>query len=113
MGSFASNDVIGIAQTGSGKTIAYLFPAFSNIIKEKIEAKDPYMVVLSPTRELAIQIENEANKFGEKAGIFTVCIYGGQPKAEQAEALKRGCQLIVATPGRFLDFYKAREQVFS
>eukprot|EP00438_Fugacium_kawagutii_P025900 Skav228515 [mRNA] locus=scaffold3621:84964:94056:- [translate_table: standard] len=78
-------DIIGIATTGSGKTVAFLFPAFGNlgegwsrhIMETKAKADDPVLLCLSPTRELAVQVENEAHKFGKHCGIVTVCVYGG------------------------------------
>merc|ERR1740121_3212163 len=67
--------------------------------------------MLAPTRELACQIENEANKFGQSAGIRTVCAYGGAPKMDQVRALKRGCHVLVATPGRLNDFLEGGDAV--
>eukprot|EP00929_Paragymnodinium_shiwhaense_P042398 TRINITY_DN21953_c0_g3_i2.p1 TRINITY_DN21953_c0_g3~~TRINITY_DN21953_c0_g3_i2.p1 ORF type:complete len:1405 (+),score=417.47 TRINITY_DN21953_c0_g3_i2:99-4313(+) len=100
-------DIVGVAATGSGKTVAFLFPVFVHILKEKIQPKDPVNVCLAPTRELAVQIENEANKFGTEIGIVTVCTYGGAPKGPQADKLRRGCHIVVATPGRLNDFLEA------
>merc|ERR1711920_1004578 len=80
------------------------------MIKEGIKADNPYLLVLSPTRELALQIEKEAKRFGEKAGLYTVCVYGGgQTKKEQLETISKGCHVLVATPGRLNDFIRNRE----
>ena len=62
-----AQDIIGIATTGSGKTVAFLFPAFRHIIETKATPDDPLLLCLSPTRELAVQVENEAHKFGASA----------------------------------------------
>ena len=66
------------------------------------------MLVLAPTRELAIQIQSEAEKFGHPIGIMSVCMYGGAPKPEQLSQYRRGVHVIVATPGRLNDFLEDR-----
>eukprot|EP00933_Yihiella_yeosuensis_P019258 TRINITY_DN15614_c0_g1_i1.p1 TRINITY_DN15614_c0_g1~~TRINITY_DN15614_c0_g1_i1.p1 ORF type:complete len:303 (+),score=95.08 TRINITY_DN15614_c0_g1_i1:1-909(+) len=76
------NDVIGIAATGSGKTVAFLFPAFMHILNHCRGGKDPILCALAPTRELAVQIEKEALKFGQSSGITCICAYGGQPEGQ-------------------------------
>lgn len=107
-------DIIGIATTGSGKTVAFLFPAFKFIIETKAEAKDPTLLCLSPTRELAVQVENEAHKFGRDAGIVTVCVYGGVGnKRDQGRDLAKGCHVVVGTPGRLNDFVEGKELYLS
>ncbi|CAK9115563.1 unnamed protein product [Durusdinium trenchii] len=78
-------DVIGVAATGSGKTLAFLLPAFTDILTKGVAAGDPSLLVIAPTRELAIQIQEESDKFGRAAGIRTVCCYGGAPKPPQDE----------------------------
>jgi len=94
-------DVIGVAKTGSGKTLAYLLPGFMRIINGQVQGRGPHLLVLSPTRELARQIEQEGEKFGQ---IRTACLYGGAPRGQQLGQLRRGSQLLVATPGRLNDF---------
>jgi ATP-dependent RNA helicase DDX5/DBP2 len=99
-------DVIGIAATGSGKTLAFLLPAFSQFHRQQV---DPYragagLLVLSPTRELAQQIEAEAQRFGKCIGISTVAMYGGSPKQDQMRTYRGGVHCIVACPGRLNDF---------
>ncbi|CAE8740409.1 unnamed protein product [Polarella glacialis] len=98
------HDLIGIARTGSGKTLAFLMPAFSNILESAERTDLPEILVLAPTRELACQIETEAQKFGSPAGMRTVTLYGGAPKGPQLGSLRRRPQLVVATPGRLNDF---------
>jgi len=100
-------DVIGIAATGSGKTLAFLLPAFTDIIQNQRQPGDPSLLVMAPTRELAIQIEKEAQKFG--SGISTICVYGGAPKHTQAGALRSGVNAVIGTPGRINDFLEGRQ----
>ena len=101
----AGRDLIGIAKTGSGKTLAFLMPGFLRITQTR--SRMPQLCVLAPTRELACQIEAEAEKFGRAAGIRTVCCYGGAPRGQQLGALRRGAQVIVACPGRLNDFLQS------
>ncbi|CAE6928594.1 RH14 [Symbiodinium sp. CCMP2456] len=98
----AGSDLIGIAKTGSGKTLAFLMPGFLKITQTR--SRLPQLCVLAPTRELACQIESEADRFGRAAGIRTACCYGGAPRGQQLGALRRGAQVIVACPGRLNDF---------
>jgi len=102
------HDVIGVAKTGSGKTIAFLFPAFMHILNNNIPPKDPILLVLAPTRELACQIEKESQKFGTSSNIKTVCAYGGAPKGDQLRAMRNGIQCLIATPGRLNDFLETK-----
>ncbi|PWA13275.1 DEAD/DEAH box helicase [Pueribacillus theae] len=99
------HDVIGQAQTGTGKTAAFGIPIIENSEADKraIQA-----VVLTPTRELAVQVAEELNKIGNNKGIRTVPIYGGQSIDRQIRALKNKPQLIVATPGRLMDHMRRR-----
>lgn len=101
-------DVIGVAATGSGKTIAFLLPAFATIIEKRLPDNEPSLCVIAPTRELAIQIQEEADKFA-KPDIKTVCVYGGAPKGPQADALRRGCHGVIGTPGRLNDFIEGNQ----
>jgi ATP-dependent RNA helicase DeaD len=94
-------DLIGVAATGTGKTLAYLLPMLQQMDPEP---GDPQALVICPTRELAIQVAGEADRFGELLGIKTVLAYGGTSSADQKRALVEGCHLVVATPGRLLDF---------
>ncbi|XP_052090563.1 probable ATP-dependent RNA helicase DDX53 isoform X1 [Mytilus californianus] len=98
-------DLIGIAQTGTGKTLAFLLPAFIHIDNQPIPREErggPNVLVLSPTRELALQIETEVKKFDYK-GIKSVCVYGGGNRREQINVVTKGVEIIVATPGRLND----------
>ncbi len=94
-------DLIGVAQTGTGKTLAYLLPILQRI---PVGGHDPLAVVMCPTRELAIQVAGEAERFGAHLKLRTVLAYGGTASGGQKADFVRGCDLVVATPGRLLDF---------
>ncbi|KAK4350565.1 hypothetical protein RND71_029878 [Anisodus tanguticus] len=103
-------DLIGIAETGSGKTLAYLLPALVHVSAQPrlAHGDGPIVLVLAPTRELAVQIQEEAGKFGSCANIRSTCIYGGAPKGPQIRDLKRGVEIVIATPGRLIDMLEAQ-----
>ncbi|MCW9733123.1 DEAD/DEAH box helicase [Avibacterium sp. 20-15] len=97
----AGDDVLGMAQTGSGKTAAFSLPLLAQIEPNK---KMPQMLVMAPTRELAIQVADACEQFMKYAkGINIVTLYGGQRYDIQLRALKQGAQVVVGTPGRILD----------
>ncbi|KAK1265310.1 DEAD-box ATP-dependent RNA helicase 20 [Acorus gramineus] len=102
-------DLIGIAETGSGKTLAYLLPAIVHVNAQPILAPGdgPIVLVLAPTRELAVQIQQEATKFGASSKIKNTCIYGGVPKGPQVRDLQRGVEIVIATPGRLIDMLES------
>ncbi|GLT29110.1 hypothetical protein SLA2020_039960 [Shorea laevis] len=103
-------DLIGIAETGSGKTLAYLLPALVHVKAQPrlVQGEGPIVLILAPTRELAVQIQEEAIKFGSRANIRSTCIYGGAPKGPQIRDLKRGIEIVIATPGRLIDMLEAQ-----
>eukprot|EP00929_Paragymnodinium_shiwhaense_P029775 TRINITY_DN169_c1_g1_i1.p1 TRINITY_DN169_c1_g1~~TRINITY_DN169_c1_g1_i1.p1 ORF type:complete len:764 (-),score=188.09 TRINITY_DN169_c1_g1_i1:152-2443(-) len=107
--SMAGKDVIGVAATGSGKTLGFLLPAFTTILEKQLSQGDPHLLVMAPTRELAVQIQEESDKFAKKAGLVTLCCYGGAPKGPQADQIKRGVHGIIGTPGRLNDFVEGRQ----
>lgn len=97
-------DVIGQAQTGTGKTAAFLLPFYQHW-----QARDiigPQALILTPTRELAVQVRDEARKLRPSAKCKVVAIYGGQRVRSQANEVKAGCHVAVGTPGRVLDFIR-------
>ncbi|CAI7854053.1 unnamed protein product [Closterium sp. NIES-54] len=111
-------DVIGIAETGSGKTCAFVLPMLTYISKlppmtEANEAEGPYAVVMAPTRELAQQIEEETVKFAQFMNLRVVSIVGGQSIEEQGFKLRQGCEIVIATPGRLLDCLERRYAVLN
>ncbi|QHS71794.1 DEAD-box RNA helicase PRP5 [Saccharomyces paradoxus] len=103
----SGRDVIGISKTGSGKTISYLLPLLRQVKAQRPLSKHetgPMGLVLAPTRELALQIHEEVTKFtGADASIRSVCCTGGSEMKKQITELKRGAEIVVATPGRFID----------
>lgn len=99
----AGHDVLGIAQTGTGKTAAYLLPI---LMKVKFAQGDhPRVLILVPTRELAMQVEKSTVELSKYTDIRTVVIYGGVGPKTQIENIKKGVDILVATPGRFMDIY--------
>uniref|UniRef100_A0A8C4XF51 RNA helicase n=1 Tax=Erpetoichthys calabaricus TaxID=27687 RepID=A0A8C4XF51_ERPCA len=98
-------DLIGIAQTGTGKTLAYLLPGFIHLDHQPISREErdgPGMLVLTPTRELALQIEAECSKYSYKE-IKSICIYGGGDRRSQINVVTKGVDIVIATPGRLHD----------
>lgn len=104
--AMSGKNLVGIAQTGSGKTLAYILPAIVHINNQPpVRRGDgPVALVLAPTRELAQQIQQVASDFGNAAYVRNTCIFGGAPKREQARDLERGVEIVIATPGRLIDF---------
>jgi len=99
------HDVLAAAQTGTGKTAAYLLPIFDQLIGNRPNKKEkgPFALVLSPTRELTQQIDECARTIGKVAGFSTYSIIGGKKYSTQINALNKGCDVLIATPGRLLD----------
>ncbi|XP_024217656.1 uncharacterized protein [Halyomorpha halys] len=104
--ALSGRDMVGIAQTGSGKTLAYILPAIVHINNQpRLRPRDgPIALILAPTRELAQQIQQVANDFGSHTSVRNTCIFGGAPKGGQARDLERGVEIVIATPGRLIDF---------
>ncbi|XP_059472626.1 uncharacterized protein LOC132194987 [Neocloeon triangulifer] len=104
--ALSGRDMVGIAQTGSGKTLAYILPAAVHINHQARlqRGEGPIVLVLAPTRELAQQIQQVASDFGSPSSIRNTCIFGGAPKGPQARDLERGVEIVIATPGRLIDF---------
>ncbi|CAD7952773.1 unnamed protein product [Amoebophrya sp. A25] len=104
--ALSGKDMVGIADTGSGKTLAFLLPGIVHIQAQPAlqRGEGPIMLVLAPTRELSVQIQEECNKFGKVANIRNTCVYGGVPRNRQAGDLRNGVEIVVATCGRLIDF---------
>ena len=111
-------DMISVARTGSGKTCGFLLPAFEQLLAAKVvptegdiihrkREQSPTVLVLAPTRELAIQIDSEAQKFSQACEVVATCLYGGVPKKNQVQKLKAGVDVVIATPGRCIDLSDA------
>lgn len=99
----SGQDVMGIAQTGTGKTAAFVLPMLMKL--KYAQGKDARALILTPTRELAMQIEENIRSFSTYLDLRTVVLYGGLGPKTQIENLEKGTDIIVATPGRFLDLY--------
>lgn len=104
----AGRDLAGLAQTGTGKTAAFVLPIVHRIVSGGFKdwRKPNFILVLVPTRELAEQVYENVNKFGSSSGIKATAIYGGTGYEGQKAALKSGVDFVVATPGRLIDLYK-------
>lgn len=106
----SGRDVIGVAKTGSGKTMAFLLPMFRHI-KDQDPVRDdgPIGLILTPTRELATQIFRDCKPFLSALNLRGVCAYGGPPIKDQIAQLKAGAEVVVATTGRFIDLLAANQ----
>ena len=105
--ALAGRDVVAIAKTGSGKTLGYALPAMMYVGKNRSFTKwgdAPLAMCLAPTRELVCQIEVECNKVAASCGLRVGCVYGGVPRGEQIRVCRGGLDMLIATPGRLLDF---------
>lgn len=105
----SGRDLIGIAKTGSGKTLAFMLPMFRHILDQPpLEETDgPIAIIMTPTRELCMQIGKDIKKFTKSLNLHAVCVYGGTGISEQIAELKRGAEIIVCTPGRMIDMLAA------
>lgn len=106
--ALSGQDLIGLAETGSGKTAAFVLPLLVHVRKQprmtpSVASHGPYVLILAPTRELALQIEAEAQRFGEPSGCRVLSVIGGQELDMQATLLQAGCEVVVCTPGRMVD----------
>jgi len=103
----SGRDIIGIAETGSGKTLAFSIPGLAHLqhrlTTEKTVPGRPMMLIISPTRELAMQSQVVLEEAGKSCKVRSICVYGGVPKWEQKQQLSRGVEVVVATPGRLID----------
>ncbi len=106
--SLAGRDVVAQAQTGSGKTAAYLLTIFTHLLRNPRPSppETPRALIVAPTRELAVQIAGDAEGLGHHAGIRTHVVFGGLDYRKQREILERGTDLLVGTPGRLIDYHR-------
>jgi ATP-dependent RNA helicase RhlB len=114
--TLAGKDATGRAQTGTGKTAAFLITALDRMLKNPIVGKrtpgTPRMLVIAPTRELVLQISEEARQLAKYCNIKTLSVFGGMDYQKQQKMLKQGLiDIIVATPGRLLDFYRRKDLI--
>ncbi|OZB33141.1 MAG: ATP-dependent RNA helicase [Pseudomonas sp. 34-62-33] len=107
----AGHDMIGQAQTGTGKTAAFALPLLSKVDTAK---REPQVLILAPTRELALQVATAFETYSKQMpGLNVVAVYGGAPMGPQLKAIRQGAQVIVATPGRLVDHLRRDEKVLS
>jgi len=104
----AGRDIIGCAQTGTGKTAAFLLPAFQRLLQDERKTKHPRVVVLAPTRELVIQVARDAQALAGRTPIRIAAIYGGAKMGPQINKLRRGVDVVIATPGRLQDHMRRK-----
>ncbi|NUO75352.1 MAG: ATP-dependent RNA helicase RhlB, partial [Lysobacter sp.] len=113
--ALTGRDVAGQAQTGTGKTLAFLVAVMNRLLTRPALAErkpeDPRALILAPTRELAIQIHKDAVKFGSDLGLKFALVYGGVDYDKQRELLQKGADVIIATPGRLIDYVKQHKVV--
>jgi superfamily II DNA/RNA helicase len=96
-------DVLGIAQTGTGKTASFVLPMLTRLEKGRARARMPRTLILEPTRELAAQVEENFIKYGKNYKLNIALLIGGVSFDEQEKKLERGADVLIATPGRLLD----------
>ena len=102
-------DLLGLAQTGTGKTAAFALPILDQLMKQPQKGKRAIKaLVLTPTRELAIQIVDNFQLYGQGLPLKTVVIFGGVKQGAQVDQLKKGADILIATPGRLLDLVGQR-----
>jgi len=110
--ALTGQDILGSAETGTGKTAAYLLPLLQKLLTTAASSRDPRALILAPTRELALQVAEQAVQLGIRTNTRVVTIYGGVPLASQEKALARGADVVIATPGRLLDHVARRNIAF-
>jgi len=96
-------DVVGCAQTGTGKTLAFVLPALEHLLQQPTRPKSPRLLILEPTRELALQVTDETRRLAARTPLRVVAVYGGASIGAQTSVLRRGVDVVVATPGRLMD----------
>ncbi|NJL08686.1 MAG: DEAD/DEAH box helicase, partial [Methylacidiphilales bacterium] len=109
----ARKDVLGIAQTGTGKTAAFTLPMLTMLEKGRAKARMPRTLILEPTRELAAQVEEEFSKYGQHHKINMALLIGGVSFDDQDAKLSRGVDVLIATPGRLLDHFERGKLLLS
>ena len=97
-------DLLGSAQTGTGKTAAFAIPILQNLSEKDTHRNQIKALILTPTRELAIQIEENFQAYGKHLKLKSLVVFGGVKQHAQEQQLKRGVDILIATPGRLLDF---------
>ena len=109
--ALAGRDVAGQAQTGTGKTAAFLITIFSRLLRHRatpLPQPAPRALVIAPTRELVLQILHDAERLGQFTGLTLQAVYGGIDYRKQRELVGQGCDILIGTPGRLIDYLKQR-----
>src|SRR3954471_9184142 len=106
-------DLLGQAATGTGKTAAFALPLLQRTAGRAVQPSRPVILVLVPTRELAMQVAEAFHRYGRPLGTHVLPIYGGAPFDQQIRGLRRGVHVVVATPGRALDHIRRKTLVLS
>jgi len=105
-------DIVGCAQTGTGKTLAFLVPALERLLRDQKKSKNPRVLILEPTRELVIQVAGETRKLATRTSLRSVSVYGGTRMKKQTNKLRRGVDIVIATPGRLMDHMRRKNVHF-
>lgn len=101
-----TRDVVGLAQTGTGKTAGFILPMIEILHGGRAKARMPRSLVLEPTRELAAQVADNFDNYGKYCGLSKALLVGGEALGEQMKILDRGADVLIATPGRLLDLFE-------
>ena len=109
----AGHDLIGIAQTGTGKTAAFVLPILSLMSNKPAQRPGTRVLIVAPTRELVVQIEENVRAYAKHLPLRMATIFGGVGERPQIEALRSGTDLVIATPGRLIDLMGQRHGDFS
>ncbi len=110
--ALTGQDILGSAETGTGKTAAYLLPLLHRLLASASQVRRPRALILVPTRELALQVAEQAHTLGAATGLHSVAVYGGVALSPQQQSLARGAAVVIATPGRLLDLAARRSVQF-
>src|SRR5271165_1209827 len=111
--ALAGRDILGIAQTGTGKTAAFVLPMLCQLEQGRARARVPRTLILEPTRELAAQVEEAFVKYGSQHKLNVALLIGGVSFADQETKIMRGADVLIATPGRLLDFFERGKLLLS
>jgi ATP-dependent RNA helicase RhlE len=105
-------DIVGCAQTGTGKTLAFILPALEHLLQDGARPANPRVVILEPTRELVIQVTGETRKLTDRTSLQVASVYGGAGMQKQINKLRKGVHVVVATPGRLMDHMRRKNVHF-
>jgi len=111
--ALTGQDILGSAETGTGKTAAYLLPALHRLLALPAHGHAPRLLILVPTRELALQVAEQAKPLSARTDLRIAAIYGGVAMGNQTNALRRGVDIVIATPGRLLDHLARKHIAFT